>query len=82
MPMIQTIPDGRTKVQEGRTGEEVGAPVIVLEHGEHVLDAAATRRTRIRLLPLLLGGSIPAQPSQERAPHRIQIPERMMGLNL
>jgi len=51
-------------VQEARTGEEVGAPVIVFEHGEHVVDAAARRRNRILAL---LGSTIPAQPSQERA---------------
>jgi len=53
----------RSKVQEKtRTGEEVGASVVVSEHGEHILDAAARRR--VRLLTLL--GSVPARPSQEK----------------
>jgi hypothetical protein len=68
----------RSEVQGARTGEEVGAPVIVSEHGEHVLDAAAGR-VRIRLLALLLlGSSAPAQPTA-RAQNAtgIHIPERM-----
>lgn len=47
----------RSKGARNRTGEEVGAPVIVLEHGEHILDAAARRRTRLLVLP----GGIPAR---------------------
>lgn len=68
----------RSEVQGARTGEEVGAPVIVSEHGEHVLDAAAGRvRIRLLALLLLLGSSAPAQPSA-RAQNASPYPERMI----
>jgi len=68
-----TMMKERSELQEARTGEEVGAPVIVLEHGEHVLDAAARRRIRF---PALLGSSIPAQPSQE---HRMAMESKVQS---
>ena len=70
----------RSKVQEKtRTGEEVGASVVVSEHGEHILDAAARRR--VRRLTLL--GSVPARPEPRKMDAGccgIQIPEPRVSL--
>jgi hypothetical protein len=56
------------EVEPYRTGEKVGTPVVAFEHGEHVLDAGATRR-RVQFLDSI----IPAPPRNKRGMKTIQI---------